>query len=378
MTTFQVNGAGLGNLSAFYFYSYLMMQIPVGIMLDKYSPRLLTTLAIFICSIGTFIFSHTHDLWLGCLSRALIGLGAAFAAVSSFKLATMWFNPKRFALVSGLFMTAAMMGAVGGQMPLSMLVQKVGWRMALELIGLIGIVFGILYFVVVRDKKNHIHHDAVASLSESGFARIMSSKQAWLLSLYSGLAYAPFSVFGGLWGVPFLQTAYKLSPVDAALAVSCIFIGFALGAPILGWFSDFMGRRKPILFVGTLISLVCLLIVIYFPNPSLALLMIILFVFGFCISGFVTSFAMIREIFPLVLSATAIGIMNTFNSLCEALFEPLIGGVLDWTWAGTIVNGAHQFSAYSYRVSLILLPVTLILALLCLCFIRETYCRTYD
>lgn len=378
MTTFQVSGTGLGNLSAFYFYSYLIMQIPVGIMLDKYSPRLLTTLAILICSIGTFLFAQTHDLWMACLSRALIGFGAAFAAVSSFKLAAMWFNPKRFALVSGLFMTAAMMGAVGGEMPLSLLVQHMGWRMALQLIGVMGIILGIIYFAVVRDKKTMLTHSGQSMPTESGFVRIMSSKQAWLLSFYSGLAYAPFSVFGGLWGVPFLETAYHLSPTDAALAVSCIFVGFAIGAPVLGWLSDFMGRRKPILFIGTTISLFCLLVVIYFPHPSLAFLMVVLFIFGFCISGFVTSFAMIRELFPIVLSATAIGIMNTFNSLCEALFEPLIGGVLDWTWAGEIANGVHQFSVYSYKVSLFLLPVTLILSLICLCFIRETYCHTND
>lgn len=100
MQAFQVNGAGLGNLSAFYFYAYLIMQIPVGMMLDKYSPRLMTTIAIFICGISTFIFSQAHTLWLACFSRALMGAAAAFAAVSCFKLASIWFPPKRFALVS--------------------------------------------------------------------------------------------------------------------------------------------------------------------------------------------------------------------------------------------------------------------------------------
>jgi len=76
MRAFQVNGAGLGNLSAFYFYAYLLMQIPVGVMIDKYSPRLLTTLAIILCSLATFVFSHTHTLWLACLSRALMGAGS--------------------------------------------------------------------------------------------------------------------------------------------------------------------------------------------------------------------------------------------------------------------------------------------------------------
>lgn len=131
MSTFQANGAGLGHLSAFYFYAYLIMQIPVGMMLDKYSPRLLTSAAILLCALSTYLFSQTHELWFAFFSRALIGFGAAFVAVSGFKLAIMWFSPKRFALLTGLYMTAAMLGAVGGQMPLSILVQQVGWRGAL-------------------------------------------------------------------------------------------------------------------------------------------------------------------------------------------------------------------------------------------------------
>ena len=376
MQAFQINGAGLGNLSAFYFYAYLIMQIPVGIMLDRYSPRFLTTSAIFICSISTYVFSQTDSFWLACMSRALMGVGAAFAAVSCFKLASVWFAPKRFALVSGMFMTAAMLGAVGGQMPLSLLVQQVGWRGALNFVSLMGVLLGIIYFIFVRDKPlthptNYKKHEPIRPLLMS----IITNKQTWLLSLYSGLAFAPVSVFGGLWGVPFLETAYHLSRTDAALAISCIFIGFGTGAPFVGWLSDFMGQRKPILFLGTFLALVCLIAVIYSPNQSLTTLMILLFLFGFGTSGFFTSFAMIRELFSIVLAATVLGFMNTFDSICEALYEPLVGILLDWTWDGKAVNGLHQFSIKAYHLSLLLLPVSLILALITLLFIKETYCQ---
>jgi MFS family permease len=374
MKAFQVNGAGLGNLSAFYFYAYLLMQIPVGIMLDKYSPRRLTTIAIFICSLSTFIFAHSNTLWLACISRALMGGAAAFAAVSCFKMASLWFAPKRFALVSGMFMTAAMLGAVGGQMPLSLLVQQAGWRMALEIISLIGVCWGIIYYAIVRDKP--LKPTQLLNNYEKGsFRRIITHPQTWFLSLYSGLAFAPVSVFGGLWGVPFLQTAHHLERADAALAVSSIFIGFAVGAPLLGWLSDYMGRRKPLLFMGTFLALICLSIVIYGSTLQLPVLMTLLFIFGFGASGFFTSFAMIREVFPLMMAATVLGIMNTFDSVCEALYEPLVGAFLDWTWDGTISNGIHHFSIHGYHFALMLLPISLILALFTLLFIKETYCR---
>lgn len=379
MSAFHVHGAGLGNLSAFYFYAYLIMQIPVGIMLDRFSPRLLTTGAIFICSISTFIFSQTNTFWIACFSRAMMGAGAAFAAVSCFKLAAVWFTPKRFALVSGMFMTAAMLGAVGGQMPLSLLVQNVGWRIALEIVSAMGIFLGIVYFLVLRDKPSKSVHTIQKQEKTSHlFKHIVSNKQAWALSLYSGLAFAPVSVFGGLWGVPFLETTYHLSRTDAALAISCIFIGFAAGAPFWGWFSDYIQRRKPVLFIGTFSALLCLLIVLYSSNQSLPALIILLFFFGFGSSGFFTSFAMIRELFSLVLVATVLGIMNTFNSVFEALFEPLVGVILDWTWAGKTVNGMHQFSIQGYHLSLLILPLSLILSLLTLSLVKETYCRVIE
>lgn len=377
MKTFEVNGAGLGNLSAFYFYAYLVMQIPVGIMLDKYSPRLLTTLAIFVCAVATYFFSQTDVLWVASLSRAFMGFGAAFAAVSCFKLASVWFSPRRFALVSGMFMTAAMLGAIGGQVPLSLLVQKVGWRLALQVIAGIGVLLAILYFLIVRDKET------VALIPVQGdvtpvkklFFSIISNKQTWLLSIYSGLAFAPISVFGGLWGVPFLQLAYDLSPTEAAFAVSFIFVGFAIGAPLLGWCSDYRGRRKPILFMGTFSALISLSLILYSTHLNWVALMSLHFLFGFGASGFFTSFAMIRELFPLSLAATVLGIMNTFNAVCEALFEPLVGAFLDHTWTGAIQNGMHQFTLSGYRFALFLLPLALILALVALGLIKETYCQ---
>lgn len=380
MRTFDVNGAGLGNLSAFYFYAYLCMQVPVGMMLDKYSPRLLTTTAILLCSISTLVFSQTQTLAGACITRALMGAGAAFAAVSCFKLAAVWFSPKRFALVSGLFMTAAMLGAVGGQMPLSVLVQGVGWRVALQIVGVIGIALGGIYFLVVRDKPQpvvSIHPVTHLGVFQS-LVYILKNKQAWLLSFYSGFAFAPVSVFGGLWGVPFLENAHDLSQTEAALAASTIFIGFGVGAPLLGWLSDYMGKRKPILWLGTLLALGCLTMVLYAPSLPLLLIMVLLACFGFGASGFFTSFAMIRELFPVMLVATVLGIMNTFDSICEALFEPFVGALLDMTWSGHIVEGIHQFSLQGYHVALLVLPLSLILALMMLIFIQETDCQTYE
>lgn len=376
MRVFQVNAAGLGNLSACYFYAYLIMQIPVGILLDRYSPRLLTSGAIIICSMSTYLFSQTDSFWLASITRALMGFAAAFAAISCFKLASVWFKPERFALISGMFMTAAMLGAVGGQMPLSILVTDYGWRSALTIISVIGLVLGVIYFVVVRDKPSKTHPSLKPNEPLSlGLKKILTNKQAWLLSLCSGLSFAPLSVFGGLWGVPFLEKAYQLSTQDAALASSSIFIGFAIGSPLLGWLSDRMGRRKPLLYLGIGFALISLTVVIYSPTLSFSMIIAWLFLFGFSTSGFLTSFAMIRELFPLALAATVLGVMNTFDSVCEALYEPLVGFLLDKFALIASNDKLHTLSIGNYHAALFLLPLSLLLALISLIFIKETYCK---
>ena len=377
MLAFNLNGAGLGNLSAFYFYAYLIMQIPVGILLDKFSPRYLTAFAILICGLSTYVFSETDSLIMACISRAFIGFGAAFAAVSCFKAASLWFPPKRFALISGMCMTAAMLGAVGGQAPLSFLVEAYSWRGALKIVAGIGVLLSLLYILIVRDKKSESTSTA-SPAAPFNFSQILKNKQAWLLSIYSGLAFAPVSVFGGLWGVPFLENSYNISAHQAALAVSWIFIGFAVGAPLLGWLSDLMEKRKPIMMFGTLLATFSLITVLYSLTLEVKTISILLFMFGFGASGFFISFAMIRETFPIILTATVLGFMNTFDSICEAISEPFVGMFLDWGWRGAISKGVHQFSTNDYKWALTLLPIYLIIAFIVLVFIKETHCKSID
>lgn len=378
MIAFKVNGVGLGNLSACYFYAYLLMQIPVGVLLDKYSPRYLTALAILVCGLSTYLFSETNILSLGCVTRGLIGLGAAFAAVSCFKSASLWFPPKRFALISGMCMTAAMCGAVFGQAPLSFLVESYGWRSSLKIVGTLGILLSLIYLLVIRDKKMTELTSSNAVNKPLSFLHVLKNKQAWLLSVYSGLAFAPVSVFGGLWGVPFLEESYGFSASVAAISVSWIFIGFAIGAPLLGWWSDRLGTRKPMMMLGTVLAFGSLVCVIYGSHLSMEWVSGLLGLFGFGASGFFISFAMIREIFPLALTATVLGFMNTFDSICEAISEPFVGIFLDMTWTGALHNGVHQFSASGYRLALSLLPIYLLIAFIVLLFIQETYCQSKD
>jgi MFS family permease len=379
MKAFSINGTQLGNLTACYFYAYLILQIPAGMLLDKFGPRRVATAAIFLCACGTLIFAKADNLFVAGIGRFLTGVGAAFAVVNCFKLIANWFPLKQFAFMSGLMMTVAMLGAVGGQAPLSAFIEAMNWRYAMDIIGAVGVVLSIVFWFVVRDKApNHKIEHHIVSQKVSLFAtlkKILKCPQSWWLSVYSGFAFAPVMIFGGLWGVAFITEAFGLSKNIAAQSVSMIFIGFAVGAPFFGWFSDFVKRRRLVMFWGTVLSLLALSAVIYLPALSVFALTFLLFLFGFAISSFLLCFTMIREIHSPIFAATAIGFMNAFDAFFGAFSDPLTGRFLDLGWDGKILDGARIFSVQNYKLAFITLPVYLAIAIVSLIRIKETHSK---
>jgi MFS family permease len=379
MTAFNISGVALGNLAACYFYAYLLLQIPAGLLLDRFGPRRTTTLAIALCAAGNLIFAGADSVFVAGIGRFLTGAGAAFAAVNCLKLIANWFPFRQFAFMAGLMMTIAMLGAVGGQAPLAAFIKAIEWRQAMEIIGFAGLILAGLFWAIVRDKApDHIREKHIVPartpLMEC-MRKIFKNPQSWWLSLYSGFAFAPVMVFGGLWGVSFIAEAFALSHTISAQTVSLIFIGFAVGAPFFGWYSDRLGRRRVVMVWGTILASIAISAAIYLPGVSFYMLSFLMFFFGFFISSFLLCFTMIREINLPMLAATAIGFMNAFDAVLGAFSDPLTGMILDLGWDGKIVDGARIFSVASYKVAFLTLPAYLILSLLTLLKIKETHCK---
>lgn len=380
MTEFNITGAQLGNLAACYFYAYLLMQIPAGLLVDRFGPRRVTSIAFGICGLGTILFASSGNLFLAQFGRFASGFGAAFAALNCLKITANWFPANRFALMAGLMMTFGMLGAVFGQAPLSWLIDKLSWREALYVIGIAGVVLAAIFYLIVRDQSKYTLAAASnlipegSSLWESCKA-VFTSKQSWFLSIYSGLAFAPITAFGGLWGVPFISEAFSLSKTDAANIISLIFIGFGIGAPVWGWLSDYIGNRKKVMTIGMVFALVAFCIMLYFPI-SVSTLTVTNFLFGFFLSSFLLCFTMIREINAPAVAATAIGFMNAFDAFLAAISDPLTGKFLDIGWTGKLVDGARIYSVTTYKAALTAIPIYLVIATCLLFFIKETYCKS--
>lgn len=374
MQAFDMTGADLGHLAAIFFYSYVVMQLFVGVLIDRYGTRLLASIAILVCAIGTYCFSQSQVLFHAELSRALMGIGVAFATVSYMKMAAVWFPARQFAFIAGLAATGAMVGAVLGQNPLSHLIEAYGWREAMMVCSALGVLLAVLFFALVRNNpkdyvKTPLEVRETGSL-KSELAAVLGNPQNWWLTLYNSLIFAPLAIFGGLWGNLFLVEAYQVVKNDAAFLVSFAFVGLAFGAPLVGLFSERFGRRRLVMFISPLMACLSISLVVYAHLPYW-LIAVCLFLFGFTIGGFILSFAMGRDLNHAALAATFTALINSGDAISSAISETLVGKFLDLTWSGSMVEGVRHFSLENFQQAFILMPIYFILSALLVFFIKE-------
>src|SRR5581483_6594480 len=295
MRDFSVGAAVLGNLSAAYFYGYAGMQIPVGLLLDRFGPRRLIATAALACAAGCVLFATGTSLSAVTAGRFLIGASGAFSLVGAMAVAGQWFPPDRFAVLSGLAMAMGMAGGVFGQAPLRLAVEASDWRTTTLLLATGGLLLALAAWATVRDRWR----------GSGGVAQVLSSlgtvgrhRQTWLIALAGLGTSSPLLGFAGLSGVPFLETVYDLPRTFAATLASLLFVGWGVGAPLFGWLSDRIGRRRPAVLAGLVLETAALAVLVYVPGLPTFVLGLLCFLIGLLGSSQIACFALAKENHP--------------------------------------------------------------------------------
>ena len=373
MRDFAVGGAILGNLSAFYFYGYSLMQVPVGVLMDRFGPRRLLTMSALACTAGCLLFAVSGEVFSASLSRLVIGAGAAFGLVGAMTIAGQWFPASRFALLSGLAVMMGMVGGVFGQAPARLSVEALGWRETMMAFSAGGLVLAIAAWSFVRDRPvaGRLHQRSIWR----SLGVVVRNRQVWLNAVAGLGTTAPLLGFAGLWGVPYFEMRYEIDRAAAAGMTSMMLIGLATGSPIFGWLSDRMQRRRLPLIFGLLTCLVSFAAMVYAPEVPVSIATLLAFGCGFGAASQITCFAAARESSPGALSGSTLGITNGVVTSAGALFQPLIGKLLDVGWAGETQNGALVYDLAAYRYAFVAVTIGSIVGLLSALATRETYCR---
>jgi MFS family permease len=383
MTEFAITGAALGNLSAFYFYSYVAMQIPTGMIADRWGPRRLLTAGAGVAALGTALFAFAPSIFWANMGRLLIGASVAVAFVSMLKLASHWFAPKQYALASGMALLMGVVGGVVAGVPLRFLVETFGWRPVMGVSAVLTAALCIATWLFVRDDPvergyaSHFQgaHGAHASTSLlRGLMEVLSYRNVWILTAVPIGFSGAVLTFAGLWGVPFLRQVHGLDPKAAAAITSILLVAWALGGPLLGSWSERMGRRKPLYLITSGVALLGWAAIICLPLPLWAMVLLLIPT-GFASGNIIIGFAWAKESVPLRLVGTASGFCNMGPLLGGMLLQPAVGWMLDQRWNGVIQAGVRIYDAAAYQAGFTLTVGAMAVAGTILIFARESHCR---
>lgn len=375
MREFGVTAASLGNLSAFYFYPYALLQIPLGLLLDRVGPAKLMIGAAIVSAIGAAVFATTPSLEIAALGRFLVGVGSSASWIGALTLALLWLPPQRFAMVSGLTLLAGLSGAALGQAPLGAAIELVGWREAvLWSAGFIALV-ALAMVLLLRRAPAAAPQTAPRVGILQAWRLVRRVRNLWMVSLYTACMVTPFAAFAGLWGVPYVMEAYGLSRAAAGATMSLMLIGWGLGGPVAGWISDSLKRRKAVMLSGPILLAGFWILVLGVPDLSLTSLRILLFLGGLFSGVSIINFAVIRESVEPAVSGFAMGILNMAGMGTSALALPFIGFLLDLGWDGALRDGVRVYALETYRGAFLTFGIGMGVAILAALSFRETYAR---
>jgi len=387
MAAFGISAAGLGNLAASYYYTYVAMQIPTGLLIDSWGARKVLTFGGLVAAAGTFIFSLSSTLVGANIGRALIGGAVAGGFVAALKIANYWLVPRVFAIIVGLSLLLGVIGAVTAGAPLRLLIDFLGWRQSFFALGIVTLIVAGATWIFVRDdpssrgylsygpKEDHLA-PASGSLSPfSGFRHIFRFRNTWLLALAPGGVIGSILSFAGLWGVPFLKARFDLNAISGAAVCSMMMVCWALGALVFGTLSDRIGRRKPLYFVGCLAATAGWAMIFFIPEIPFSIFLILSALTGLATGGPITGFAFIKESVPQSLAGTAMGVYNMGMMIGTPILQPVIGWILDLTWSGETLEGVRIYDLHSYQAGFAVMLVWSILSCFAVLFTKESHCR---
>jgi predicted MFS family arabinose efflux permease len=386
MADFEIGAAALGNFSSFYYYSYVAVQIPTGILADNWGPRKLLTAGTFLSSIGAFIFAFSTSIHMANFGRLIIGASIGVAWVSILKLSTRWFQPNRFAVVTGLALSLGIFGALSAGAPFRLLLELFGWRSVITGVGIVTLILSVAIWAFVRDDPTQKNYASYATGLKTSNPRSSSSiltdlsnifryKNTWILTIAPAGLVGPLLTFTGLWGIPYLTTHYHLTPVKSASLVSTLLIAWALGGPALGALSEKTGRRKSIYFCALCMSLLGWIPILFSHGQPLWFIVILFGAVGFAASAIVVGFAFIKESVPVVFAGIVTGVCNMGMEMGPMILQPVIGWILDLKWNGVSENGIRIYDLNAYHMAFGAMIGLALLGVLIIPFARETYCR---
>jgi len=364
----------IGLMSASFFYAFAVTQIPISLLLDKLGPRIMMTTLSVIGVIGAVLFSLADSLTMGVMGRALLGVGMACNLMGPYKLFSLWFSPRVFASLAGIFVAFGSLGNMIATTPLVLLVEQVGWRSGFQIIAFISFILAVLFFIIVRDRppQGTLQSEPVATSMNTGQAvsnlrRLFKQRDYWIISLGTFGRYGVYAAFQALWAGPYLMEVIGLSALTTGNLILLLNLGMILGSPICGTLSDRVFRtRKWVIVAGLIGNVLAIMVMAILPaNMPLFVFGLLFFGFGFFNATGILMYPHIKELMPPEMSGAAMTGINFFTMIGPALFLQGLGTLMQTLYPAASRGPAAFHAAF-------------IVCIACLTLIAVLYCFTNE
>jgi len=358
---FQLNANQFATLGAFYLYAYSLVQIPVGLLADKYGVKKITLVSILTCILSSYMFVHTTNFYILQLSRILQGLGSACSFLCALKIVTDMFPSKKIGLFSGLTGSIGCVGAVFAGKPLAELISSCGVVQSVYLASILGwISFGIVLLCLIFSKDNKTKSIDMSVIKE-GLKYGLTNKMIWVFGIVSIGIYSPVSVLADFWAVGFFTTKFHISVPEAGLYITILYIGMTIGNTLMpGLFSSCI--RKALIILPT--TLVVLLSILLYSD-TVPFMNIFILCVGFFTGIEILCFTGGMAYSTPTNSGIIIGILNTLNAIGAAFGQQIVGSLMDLKWNGQVNDlGVRLYSAEDYSFALSSLSAIILIGVL--------------
>jgi MFS family permease len=362
---FTLTSMGVASMVGLFYWGYSPFSLVAGAAMDRLGPRKVVPFGAALVGIGALLFA-TGNAQAASLGRLLQGAGGVFALVGAVYIASTSFPASRAATLIGATQMFGMAGGSAGQFVVGPIIGAgVPWSRFWLVMGVAGLVIGACLFVLLPASEQPSKGDWVKGALRA-FGTVFRNPQSILCGMIAGLLFIPTTIFDMIWGVRFLQEARGHEYAEAVIRSATVPLGWIIGCPLLGFVSDRLGRRKPVIAGAALVLLVCLAWILYGPADVLPPY-ILGIVAGIASGAAMLPYTVIKEANPPEMSGTATGVVNFLNFTFSALLGPVFGGILR-----AVAGGSERMTMEHYQTAFEPLLYGVGLAIVLTLVLRET------
>ncbi len=370
MCDFQLNASQIGAIVSVLYMPYIAMQIPWGLICDKFGSRLVVSICCTFSTLGVLIFGVATATWQLVFARLLIGFSSSAAYLSCGKIISNTLPSKKYALFMGTTFFIGSMGGVFGSTVTANLANLFGWRTLTCSMTLVGITISVLAFFLL-EKVTYIRKENIKVNVLEGLKILVKSPYCWIVGIAGCMVNLPVSAIAELWGTSFIQARFNVTTSEASICASVMFITGGIGCILAAKTANKLNSNKNTVALFSVGTLLTFIVAIYSNSINFWTCVSL---FGLCsiFSGAgILIFDMIRQSVPEKFVATSVGYADMFVMAGGIVFQPVIGQLLDFFKLGKAdAVGISAYDISTYRSAFACIPVAIAISIICMLFIK--------